>query len=59
MKEKNIEVSHKFYLRIRVYYKLLSDDIDSVNFFYMQNTYEIKRNRLPLEIKEIIKLVAR
>ncbi|KAL4429083.1 hypothetical protein ABPG74_022169 [Tetrahymena malaccensis] len=53
---KNIEF--RIYLRIRIYYKLFKDDIDSINMFYMQNIFEVNQGRLPLTENQIAQLAA-
>ena len=56
-KEK-IHVEFKIYLRIRVYYKLIDKDLDSVSMFYLQISYEVLRGKIPLTEEEALYLAS-
>jgi hypothetical protein len=46
------------YLRIKVYYRLFKIDLDSVDLFYYQLVYEVKRNRYPVKPSDALLLAA-
>ena len=47
-----------FYLRIKIYYRLFKIDNDSVDLFYYQQNYEVKRNRYPIKPSDALLLAA-
>jgi hypothetical protein len=55
---KDCSISYKVFLRLRVFYKLNPDDIDSVSYYYSQNLHDFLSNKFPLNHEEVADLAS-
>lgn len=51
-------VQFKYYLRIKICYKLYREDIDSTLLYFLQCTSDVRFNRHPLKNNEALHLAA-
>ena len=60
--EKNLAKSDKpefkMYLRVRVYFQMKDNDLDTVTMYYTQMVYEVTNGRLPMKEIDIITLAS-
>jgi len=57
-KDKTDELDFKMYLRVRIYFSLKENDLDSVTMYHTQMVYEVVNSRFNMKEKDIITLAS-
>jgi len=57
-KDKTDELDFKMYLRVRIYFPLKENDLDSVTMYHTQMVYEVVNSRFNMKEKDIITLAS-